>query len=383
VGSDQKIKVCHLISGDLWAGAEVQAFTLLKHLANFADIDLNAIVLNEGKLTDKLRHLGIEVLVIDESQHSFFQILRRAKSQLSERNVDIIHSHRRKENILAGLLKRGGYARYLVQTVHGAPEPFKGFEWLKESVYMSLDRYFTNRHFDHILPVSDDLGQMLQRYLRRGRITTIHNSVEVDQIVPRRSASEVRRDLGLDENQPVIGSAGRMVPIKGFDVFLRSARTILESRPKAAFLLAGDGPVFGDIKALADELGISDRIIFPGFRDDIVDVLNCLDIFVISSHHEGIPTVVLEAMALKKPVVSTAVGGINEIMDSGVSGLLVEPGDSQAIASACLNLLGDDSLRAKLGDSAREIVENRFSAGRQAGRVARIYHQLTDRTHRD
>lgn len=382
MGSDQKIKVCHLISGDLWAGAEVQVFTLLRQLSHHTDVDLSTIVLNEGKLTDELRAVGIDVLVIDESRHSFLQILRKAKVHLSQLDIDIIHSHRRKENVLGGLLKRSGHTRHLVKTVHGAPEPFTGFRRFKEGVYRRLDRYFTNRHFDHILPVSDNLGQILQRQLRRGRLTTIHNSIDLPRIVPRRSVSEVRRELGLDENRPVIGSAGRMVPVKGYDTFLHAAKEILASAPEAAFLLAGDGPVFEEIKALATRLGISDRIVFPGFREDVVDVLNCLDIFVISSYHEGIPTVLLEAMALGKPVVSTAVGGIIEVIDSGVTGLLVEPGDSLAMASACRRLINDNSLTARLGKSAREAVENRFTAEKQAGKVARIYRQLMDQTHR-
>jgi len=380
MGRDQKIKVCHLISGDLWAGAEVQACILLKQLARRSDLEVNVIILNEGKLADKLRAEGIEVLVIDESQNSFFRILRSARKHLSERNIDIVHSHRRKENVLAGLLKRSGHTRHLIQTVHGAPEPFTGFDRLKEWFYMRLDRYFTNRYFDHILPVSDDLGRLLQKQLTRGRLTTIHNSIELDRVVPQRSAGQVRRQLGLDESNPVIGSAGRMVPVKAYDVFIRAAGIILDSSPNAAFVLAGDGSELEKLKALAGELGISDKIVFAGFRDDVIDVLNCLDIFVVSSHHEGVPTVVLESMALQKSVVSTAVGGINEMLENGVSALLVKPGDPQTIASACLKLLNDDSLKAQLGDSARKTVENRFSAEKQTGMVAKIYRELMDRT---
>lgn len=379
MGSDQKIKVCHIISGDLWAGAEVQAYTLLKQLANMPDIDLTAIILNEGKLAEKVRACRVEVLVIDESQYSFMKILRHARSYLSEKNVDIIHSHRRKENVLAGLLKRSGHAGLLVQTVHGAPEPFRGLNRLKEKIYMMANGFVTNRYFDHILPVSDDLSRQIQRRLIRGRLTTIHNSIEIDQVTPHRSGFEVRRELGLDESRLVVGSAGRMVPVKGFDLFLGAAKTILETMPQTAFVLAGDGPMFDAIKDMSVELGISKDVILPGFREDIVDVLNCLDIFVVTSHHEGIPTVVLEAMALRKPVVATAVGGMNEIIESGISGVLVKPGDSHAISSACLNLLNDKPERTKLGDSARESVQDKFSADRQAKKVADIYRQLQSR----
>jgi glycosyltransferase involved in cell wall biosynthesis len=377
LGRDQKIKVCHIISGDLWAGAEVQAYTLLKTLKGNSHLELSAIVLNEGRLSEKLREAGIETVIIDESKNRFLSLLRKSREYLDGKKVDIIHSHRRKENVLAGLLRRSRHVVHAVQTVHGASEPFKGIKWLKEKVYAVLNRYFTNRYFDHILPVSDDLRTLVSGSLDRGRLTTVHNAIDLGTVNPSRSAGETRRTLGLDENQPVIGSAGRMVPVKGFDVFLGAARIILETKPETAFVLAGDGPLFSQIKQLAKTLGVENNVQFLGFRDDITDILNCLDIFVVSSHHEGVPTVLLEAMALRKGIVATAVGGVNEIIEPDESGILVQAGDADAIAEACQRILVDSDLREKLGSAARTTVENEFSSVVQAKRVSEIYAELT------
>ena len=110
MGADQKIKVCHLISGDLWAGAEVQAYTMIKSLNECDDIDIWAVILNEGKLSDKLREIGVAVDVIEESRNGFFGIRRKLISLLKDKHIDIVHSHRTKENVLAGTLKKMGMA---------------------------------------------------------------------------------------------------------------------------------------------------------------------------------------------------------------------------------------------------------------------------------
>ncbi|UCG61421.1 MAG: glycosyltransferase family 4 protein [Candidatus Zixiibacteriota bacterium] len=381
MGRNEKIRVCHVISGDLWAGAEVQAYTMLKGLARIPDIDIMAIVLNEGKLTSLLRAAGVSVLVIDESKNGFFAILRKARELMRGRDIDIIHSHRRKENVLTGLLKRSRHAEHAVQTVHGASEPFKGIKWLKEKIYAIMNRYVTNRYFDHIMPVSDDLKSIISDTLRRGRLTTIHNSIDLKTVVLTKSASEFRQELGLPVDKPVIGSAGRMVPVKGFDVFVRAAAKVMAKRPEVSYVLAGEGPLSESLKNLAADLGITDRVRFPGFREDITDLLNSLDIFVVSSHHEGIPTVLLEAMALGKSVVCTGVGGINEIIEDGLSGILVEPGDAAAIAEACERLLDNADLRLNLGQAARRTVEDRFSSESQAGSIADIYRGLVRPAH--
>lgn len=379
MGRDEKIKVCHIISGDLWAGAEVQAYTLLKTLSEYPSVELMVIVFNEGKLAERLRQAGIETLVIDESKNGFSAILRKSRSYLDGKDVDIVHSHRRKENVLAGLLKRSRHTVCAVQTVHGAAEPFTGIKWLKDRIHSVLNGLVTERYFDLVIPVSNDLRALLSESLTRGQLTTVHNSIDLTTLVPSRSADEMRRTLNLPASQPVIGSAGRMVPVKGFDIYLEAAKEILKDMPQATFLLAGDGPLSEQLKQLAGRLGIEDRVRFLGFRNDITDILNCLDIFVVSSHHEGIPTVVLEAMALGKAVVATSVGGINEMIEPDVSGVLVKPGDFRTIAAACEKLAGDADLRRNLGGAARAAVEREFSSTVQAERVLDIYRRLLGR----
>lgn len=379
MGINQKIKVCHLISGDLWAGAEVQAYILLSSLYHLDELDITVIILNDGRLAEELRKTGLDVVVIEESEHSFFAILRLIKEKLKGEDIDILHTHRLKENVLGGLLKQSGMVKYLVQTVHGLSEPSKGIKALKARPYSLLSLYFRRRYFDKILPVSYDIQNEFSHRINPARLVTIHNSINIDRLKITRSSNEIRQELNLEEHTLVIGSAGRMVPVKGYDNFLKAAQIILGKKPDVRFVLAGDGPLLEELKRTAEEIGVKDHVAFLGFRNDILDIINCLDIVLLSSYHEGIPTVVLEAMALKKAVVAPKVGGIPEIIEDNVSGFLVKPGDVQGLADACLNILDEPAVRKKLGSEAEKRVKREFTNELQRDRVLKLYHELTGR----
>ena len=376
---NKKIRVLHLISGDLWAGAEAQAFVLVSSLFGLPELDLTVIILNEGKLAKELRRIGLQVVVIDESAHGFFPVLRLIKENLKDRNIDILHSHRYKENVLGALLKKSGTVRYLVQTVHGLGEPFKGLKMLKARLYNFLDLHYTRKYFDKVHTVSFDIREKLNRKIDAAKLVTIHNSTNTADTTVTRSADEIRSELGIGENQLIVGSAGRMVPVKGYDIFLRAARIILEKKPETRFILAGDGPLLQELVDTAREMGIQKHVMFLGFRDDPVDVINALDVFVVCSHNEGIPMVLLEAMALGKAVVATKVGGIPEIIRNDISGLLVEPGDVEGLASACMRILDKPAVRKKLENESEKRIKEEFTSEVQTERVLRMYHQLMSR----
>lgn len=376
MGIDQKIKVCHLISGDLWAGAEVQMYTLAQSLAADPRISLSAIVLNDKELARKLREIPIEITVIDESKYGFREIVAQASQALQGKSIDILHSHRYKENILAAMLKKRLGIKYAVQTVHGASEPMSGIRKAKARLYEMINRYYSRRYFDKIIAVSGDLENQLKTKYQPGRLINIHNSVNHTNLKITKERAELLREFNIESDSIVIGTAGRMVPIKGYEIFLEMAKLIAAESPKARFLLVGNGPLLNDLKRRASTLGLTNQVIFPGFRTDIPDILNALDIFVISSHHEGIPMIVLEAMALNLAVVSTAVGGIKEIIEPGTSGLLAEPSSPKALAEKCLQIINDPALRRRLQAAAGKRIENEFSASIQKQRLIELYIKL-------
>jgi glycosyltransferase involved in cell wall biosynthesis len=377
MGIDKKIGVCHLISGDLWAGAEVQMYTVMEALRDCPEFELMAVTLNEGTLADKLREIGVRVAVFEESRLRFSQIRRNLQGFLEQNKPAILHSHRYKENILGGLAKRSGKVKYLVQTVHGMGEPFRGIKQLRSQAYSLINTYVTMRYFDRIIAVSDDIHRKLLRYISPDTIVTIHNAIDPDALIPTRNAESVRAEFGIGKEAPVIGSVGRMVPVKRFDLFLKMARVIISSRPDIRFLLVGDGPMRGELENLAGGLGLEENVIFTGFRHDVTDLINCLDIFALTSYHEGIPMALLEAMAMKKIVVSTAVGGIPEVIEDGVSGNLIYGNEAGELAALCLRILENRNMQLNLAMAARAQIEREFSIKTLRDRVRGLYVNLT------
>jgi len=369
------MKVCHLISGDLWAGPEVQTYTLLHELTSVSDLNVSAVVLNEGPLSDKLRELGVKVYVIDESKYGFFDIRKRLIDILLDERPDILHSHRYKENILGGMAHTKCNIKHLVQTVHGIQEGFSGLQRLKMNTYMFLNDRFTRRHFEKIIAVSHDIERHISAKFGAGKVVTIHNAVDTSKR-PSRSRDEMMSELGLNPVHAVIGAVGRLVPIKGFDVLIDAAAAILRKQPDIKLVIAGDGPLRQELEARVGRLGINDNVTFTGFRDDILDVINVLDIVAVTSYHEGIPISVLEAMSLEKVVVSTNVGGMKEIIENNVSGVLVKPGNPDAIADKCLEILDNESLRENLQNGARKRIENEFAARIQRDRLLELYNEV-------
>jgi glycosyltransferase involved in cell wall biosynthesis len=373
---DRTLTVCHIASGDLWAGAEVQVFNMVSSLHRKTDIEVFAITLNEGTLASNLRDTGVEVAVIDESSFSFPVILKKAASMLSPRKVDILHTHRYKENLLGTRLKKSCHIPFLVQTVHGMPEAFTGFDRVKITLYRMVNEFITARFFDRVIAVSEDIRSALSRRIRRQKLAVIYNSVDIAAIKSSRSAHDVRAELGIPANHALIGSAGRMVPVKGYDIFIRAAEKIRKENPDVHFVLIGDGAERPALEHQAQSRGLEDSLIFTGFRRDIHDLLGSLDVFVISSFHEGIPVVLLEAMALGRPIVTTAVGGVPEVVSDGVSARLVPPGDPSLLADSIMQLLADRTIGAELAAGAQKTVAERFSTEAQATRLVETYRQL-------
>ena len=379
MGRDQAIKVVHLISGDLWAGAEVQAYTLLKALCSRQDVEISAIVLNKGILADRLREADIAVTVIEESAHSFLAIRRQLIRELEGRSIDILHSHRYKENILAAQAMSRCGVKHLVQTVHGVVERFSGLDRLKAGMHSKMNRYFSRKFFDRIIAVSEDIRKRLSETCNEAQLVVIRNAIDTADIVPTRPPATLKAELGIRPERVLIGTAGRLAPVKGYDRLIRVAAIVKKEAPQVCFLIAGEGALRAELQRLIEDLDLHDTVRLVGFREDITDFLNSLDLCVMSSHHEGIPTVLLEGMYLRKPVVAMAVGGIPEVVEDGVSGMLIEAGNEAALADAILSLVRDRDLANRLGQAARSRVELEFSSRTLAQRILDLYQTVTGR----
>ena len=371
------MRVCHVMSADLWAGAEVQVATTVSYLVERPDIDVIAVLLNEGRLAQELRRLGIEVAVADEQRHSSFWILRFLIRFLRDRNIDIVHTHRYKDTVLGAIAAKLVGVPHVIRTVHGLREPMRGWERLRFTGYEALDKAALWCCADRIIAVSGIMADTLrQSGYKRASVTHIHNGLDLGKVTARRDREDVRRELGVDSDSLLIGTVGRLSAVKGHSDLLRAARLILRRERHARFLIVGSGPLRDELTALAVELGVDHACVFAGARSDVYDLVGALDIFVLPSLDEGIPMALLEAMALGRPIVAARVGGVPEVILHGETGLLVPPRDVHALAGACLELAADREWRNMLGAHARRLVEREFSQTSNGRNLVNTYHDV-------
>jgi L-malate glycosyltransferase len=361
---------------DLRAGAEVHLAILLRSLAKLADLEVSAILFNAGWLAQELHDAGVRTHVIPEAERHPLSILRELRTYFRRNQVDVLHTHKYKDNILAALASVRHRVPYRVRTVHGAPEPFAGLEAFKMSIYGVLDSVVNRWAVDRLLAVSSALRKPLAARFGIDKVTCIHNALDLARIRVTTDLLNLRKELGLDQHDFVIGTMGRLHPVKGLEVFLRAARIISDHRKRAKFIIAGDGPLRGQLQALAQHCGLAREVMFLGHRSDGNNILGLMDLFVLPSLSEGIPLALLEALALARPVVATAVGGIPEVVEHEISGLLVTPGNYDDLAKACLTVMGDPTLAQGLGYAGRKRVEKAFSADVMAENVANVYRAL-------
>jgi len=374
------LAVCHIASGDRWAGAEVQIATLLKFLARDERLQLSAILLNPGRLAEEVERCGIPVTVIPENQNNFLRTVRCAAEFLADRNVQILHSHRYKENLLAAFLARRCGVPHIVRTQHGLPEPLRGLRALKQGFIQTLDRFIARHRTGRIISVSSEMTRHLARHLDAQKIVTIPNGIDLEGVRSALTREEAKQRLGIEPSCPAVGSVGRLEPVKRLDIFLRAAAALAAQRPEARFVIVGEGREDARLKALAHQLGMESRVMFLGHRDDVYDVLRALDILVLSSDREGLPMVLLEALCLGVVVVARSVGGIPEVIQNGVNGILVDLSDPQSLAEACAQVLADRARAQRLAEAGIKSVADGYGAAQTADQVARLYFSLCERT---
>lgn len=375
------IKVCHVAMGDLWAGAEVQLLALMKYLIRLPGFEWSVILFNEGKLADELRKLPVSLKVIPEKDHSPLTIAYRLGKIFRQVRPDIVHTHKYKDSILGTIVARCLGIPHVVRVVHGMPEPFRGLKNLKMAGYILADRYVTNRLIDRVVAVSSDIGKFLAQIYGVDRVVCIHNGIDLEAVHVTMQRSEKRKEWKIDDKAVLIGTVGRLVPVKGHAILLEALQILRNSNHNVTLLFVGDGPLRAHLEAEVIRLGLEESVVFAGHQEQSYDFINMMDIFALPSLHEGIPMVLLEALALKLPVIASRVGGIPEVVSHDKSGILVSPASPEQLASGISELIQDPERAEQLGNAGRYLMEQKFPASLMANRTAAMYQFLCKPAH--
>jgi len=364
-----KIRVLHLFSGDLCAGAEGVVANLLEQLAADPAVEPIAVGLNDGVLIRRLAARGVETHVLAEGAQGFTRLALDCARRLRGRRIDLVHAHRYKENLLAAVVARMLHIPRTVTTVHGVPEVSPRAP-LRSRLVTAIDRFNVRASFDAVVAVSAQMRSvLLERFgVRPDRLRLIYNGIEMP---------EHCKPLEQESRTAVhIGTVGGMVPVKGYRLFLELAADLHRRRADVRFSILGDGPMLAELTAEAARLGISDCIAFLPPQRDPQRYYRGLDIYVNTSLHEGLPLSVLEAMACGTPIVAAEVGGIPEVVRHGEHGFLIPGRDARAFAACCERLIEDRELRRAMGASARARVAEAFGRERMAASYRALYEEL-------
>ena len=381
--SKQRLKICYIIDNLSFRGGE-RVFAQLATGLDPAQYDVTVACSPGGPFVEFLEAANIRVVPFNMRPQFNPIALIRLTAFLRQEQFDIIHCQGRGDPYGRVAATLAG-APLIISTAAAIVSRYWVSSRLRKLMYWLIDRV-TDRMVDHWLVLNQLSVEVLcqDHHISPTKISIIPNGIEVERYDPYLSGSagqqinplRIRQELKLERDVPLIGAVGRLAWEKGFSYLLDAMPAVLATHPEAHLLIAGNGELETELKEQAQRLGIAHRCHFLGFRKDIPDILAALDLFVLSSLIEGMPMVMLEAMAASKPIVATKIPGAVDVLEDGVDGLLVGKEDAQALASAINQLLADHSQAQRLGEAARRKALGEYTVERMVERTRQLYHDL-------
>ncbi|WP_113673658.1 glycosyltransferase family 4 protein [Vallitalea guaymasensis] len=371
------MKILHLISGGDNGGAKTHVITLLKELSKHADITL--VCLLEENFAKEAREQGINVVVLKQNKRYKLDIVNRLVEMLKKDKYDILHCHGARANFLAMFIKKK-YSIPTVSTIHSDYKFDFDNNLYKKIVYTTLN-YFSLKRMDYFIAITNQFKKMLvDRGFKDNKIFVAYNGTRIVEKCYTLSKQEFldRYNIEYDENKVYVGIAIRLHPVKGLPVFLKAAAKVLKTSSNIMFLIAGNGDEKHTEKCkeyvINNDLG--DKIRFLGFVKDIDNFYNAIDINTLTSHSESFPYALLEGSLNKKATISSAVGGIPEMIIHEESGLLFEDNNYEQLAEYIIKLAEDKELRNRYSENLHNRVKNNFSDVDMAQSHIEIYNKI-------
>jgi glycosyltransferase involved in cell wall biosynthesis len=334
-----------------------------------------------GIFEKKLTEVGIKINPVRMTNRYNLGIISRLKKIMKTKDVRIVHSQGGRADFFARIAARISNVPIIISSMAMLVEGYD-VSTLRKSLYVLIDRW-TERWVNKFIVLSEAMRRsLIERHkIPPENIVKIYNGIEIEEYNPdlkelKNKKLEVRRELGLKNDVSVIGAIGRLVWQKGFEYLIRAAPEVLKKCPEARFLIVGEGPLKNKLILTSEKLNVADRIIFTGLRSDIKEILASIDVLAMPSLLEGLPMVLLEAMAMAKPIVATRIDGITEVLENNKTGLLVPAKNSNALAEALVGILDDKAKANFFGQNAREAAKEKFSVKKMVEQIELAYEKL-------
>ncbi|MGH7494856.1 MAG: GT4 family glycosyltransferase PelF [bacterium] len=319
-------------------------------------------------LAEGAQQHGIEHVIFEGASPFDRRTIAQIRRFILTHNVGVVHPHGYKADVYAWAATQNHEA-VRIATCHPWTETSYS---MRARLYAWLDKSLLRR-FDHVVAISQALKkEILHAHIPAHKVSVIPNGVDIERFKHQHDSTQARRRHNLPPGHVLIGAVGRLVPEKAFHLLIEAASQLRISCPRAFFIIAGDGPLRAALENEISRQGLSDRFRLLGVCPNIPEVLGMLDFFVLSSVSEGMPMVILEAMAAGKPVVATNVGEIPSILPHGECGLIAVP-SAAALSQAVLQLVQDPQTALRLARNAYERVRREYSSEKMAQAYAEVY----------
>lgn len=345
----QPINILHVISKLPVGGVENQLFTILRKYDQKRLRPLVCSLSDKGEMGKEIEESGIEVIPLNKLRHRFdWTIVKDIYTLIRTRDIKIVRTHQYHANLYGRLAAWLAKVPCIVASVHNVYT-------IDRKIHRRIINKFLARCSDKVVAVSETVKKDILTYdgLSEDKVRVIYNGIDTDRFL-NINGSLIRSKLGISLEAPVVGTVGRLALQKGQKYLIDAVSTLREKFPQIALLFVGDGPLRNELENHVKALGIEMNVIFLGIRRDIPQILSAIDIFVLPSLWEGLPSALIEAMASGKPIIASDIPPIREIVNSEKVGILVPPKNSNAIADSIELLLHNKNLAENISNTAKE-----------------------------
>ena len=364
----------HIDTARTWRGGQNQVLLTVNGLRSIGQ--RAALVAHpDGELRKRAAE-GLELVPLAPKSEMDLTAAWRLNRVIKRLKPDVIHAHDAHGVAMAGLALSLGAA----SAKDGEP-PLVVSRRVDFHLRSNSFSRWKHRQVDCFIAASEAIRHMLiADGVPENRTVTVHEGIDVEHV---RAAPlvDVHQAFFLPHGAPVVGNIAALVPHKGQRHLIEAAHIVVQKLPDVRFVILGEGELREALERLIKEYRLEKHVLLPGFRTDVLGCLKSFDLFVMSSVTEGLGTSLLDAMACSRPIVATEAGGIPEVVDHGVTGLLVPPRDHAAMADAIVALISDQSRRRQMGDAGFARVNDRFTVERMVAATAAVYARVAGTPH--
>ncbi len=369
-------------------GAQENTLATVRILSEKDDYDVTLVtgppIGPEGSLMAEAEKTKAKIILIPEMRREINPVLDAVSFVklyflMLKDKYDIVHTHSSKAGILGRIAAKLAGVKAIVHTIHGLPfHPYQSR--FLNLTYTALEK-LAALTTDRIITVCDAMGEKAVRARVAGtnKFETIYSGMNLQPFLRTGNGSPAkRRELGIEENEIVVGKIGRLFPLKGHKYLIESAPAVVKAFPNVRFLLIGDGILKEELKSEVKRLGLETHFIFSGLakREEIPELISVMDILVHTSVREGLARVLPQALACGKPAISFDIDGAREVVIPGKTGFLVSPEDTSALSKTIIDALSDTAKLKEMGQTGRSLVTPAFSAETMVDKIDALYRQL-------